>query len=83
MEQTLEERMKREFKESYFALLAGWIVRDKSRMPIEYKLRMEAAFVEGYHLVNEFQLTLGYRARFYAYSQKLLRIQDEFPSFFD
>ena len=79
-QQTLEEIMKKEFKESYFALLSGWIVRDKSRLPIEYKLRMEAAFVEGYQLINEFELTHSYRARFYAFSQKLQSIEDEFPN---
>ena len=78
MEQTLEENMKREFKASYFETLAGWVVQDKSRLPIKYVKRLEAAFLEGYKLCNDFELTLLYRERFYAFSQKLQRLEDEF-----
>ena len=78
MEQTLEENMKREFKAAYFATLAGWVVQDKSKLPIAYVNKMEAAFFEGYKLCHEFELTLSHRERFYAFSQKLQRLEDEF-----
>ena len=79
MEQACQE-LKQTFKLSYLLSLMSWQVRDKSRLPLDYLIRMDQGFLEGYNLINEVEMTLEYGQRLLDFHLKMKRLENEFAA---
>ena len=82
MDEDLAHELKLSIKASYFLSLTHWQVRDKSRMPLEYLIRMEQGFVEVYALINEADMTLEYLRRLVIFHRRMQSLQIEFAHLF-
>jgi hypothetical protein len=76
--EALEEALKEEFKASFFFSLCLWLAKDKRQLPPEYISRMEAGFVEGFALLDQYQISREFHQRLVAFQQKLERLENEF-----
>jgi hypothetical protein len=82
MDEDLAHELKLTIKASYLLSLTRWHVRDKSRLPLEYLIRMEQGFVEGYALINEADVTLEYLRRLVVFHRRMQSLQNEFAHLF-
>ena len=77
MEQACQE-LKMAFKFSFLLSFLRWQSRDKSRLPLEYLLRMDQMFLEAHNLSNEVEMTLEYGQRLLDFHPKMKRLENEF-----
>ena len=80
MEAALLQTVQNEFNSTYYCTLSCWLERDRSQFPSEFVTRMDAAFVEGYAIVNSVEITAAFRERLLTFHLKVLEIDRDFPN---